>query len=64
MPILYMLQQLFFSFDMNLMVVMNSGAGNTLLGFEIVMFYFFLKFYFFTNPKIASAAGTKCYETM
>ena len=35
----------FLSFHMSLVVVMNCGAGNALRGFEISMFYFFLKLY-------------------
>ena len=30
---------------MSLVVVVNCGAGNALRGFEISMFYFFLKLY-------------------
>ena len=39
------------SFHMNLVVVMNYGAGNVLRGFEISMFYFFLKLYFIHISK-------------
>ena len=35
----------FLSFHMSLVVVVNCGAGNALRGFEISMFYFFLKLY-------------------
>ena len=42
----------FLSFHMSLVVVMNCGAGNTLRGFEISMFYFFLKLFLYTYPKI------------
>ena len=41
----------FLSFHMSLVVVMNYGAGNTLHGFEISMFYFFLKLYFIHTSK-------------
>ena len=36
---------------MSLVVVMNCGAGNALRGFEISMFYFFLKLYFIHISK-------------
>ena len=36
---------------MSLVVVVNCGAGNALLGFEISMFYFFLKLYFIHISK-------------
>ena len=41
----------FLNFHMNLVVVMNCGAGNALRGFEISMFYFFLKLYFIHISK-------------
>ena len=41
----------FLSFHMSLVVVMNCGAGNALRGFEISMFYFFLKLYFIHISK-------------
>ena len=41
----------FLSFDMSLVVVMNCGTGNALRGFEISMFYFFLKLYFMRISK-------------
>ena len=34
---------------MILVVVMNCGAGNALRGFEISMFYFFSKFFYFIH---------------
>ena len=36
---------------MSLVVVVNCGAGNALRGFEIRMFYFFLKLYFIHISK-------------
>ena len=36
----------FLGFHMSLVVVVNCGAGNVLHGFEISVFYFFLKLYF------------------
>ena len=41
----------FLSFHMSLVVVMNCGAGNALRGFEMSMFYFFLKLYFMHISK-------------
>ena len=41
----------FISFHMSLVVVVNCGAGNALRGFEISMFYFFLKLYFIHISK-------------
>ena len=41
----------FLSFDMSLAVVLNCGAANALHGFEISMFYFFLKLYFIHISK-------------
>ena len=41
----------FLSFHMSLVVVVNCGAGNALRGFEISMFYFFLKLYFIHISK-------------
>ena len=41
----------FLSFHMSLVVVMNYGAGNAVRGFEISMFYFFLKLYFMHISK-------------
>ena len=41
----------FLCFHMSLVVVMNCGAGNALRGFEISMFYFFLKLYFIHISK-------------
>ena len=41
----------FLSFHMSLVVVMNCGAENSLRGFEISMFYFFLKLYFINISK-------------
>ena len=41
----------FLSFHMSLVVVINCGAGNALRGFEISMFYFFLKLYFIHISK-------------
>ena len=41
----------FLSFHMSLVVVMNCGAGNALRGFEISMFYLFLKLYFIHISK-------------
>ena len=41
----------FLSFHMSLVVVIYCGAGNALRGFEISLFYFFLKFYFIHISK-------------
>ena len=41
----------FLSFHMSLVVVVNCGAGNALRGFEISMFYCFLKLYFIHISK-------------
>ena len=41
----------FLRFHMSLVVVMNCGAGNALRGFEISMFYFFIKLYFIHISK-------------
>ena len=41
----------FISFYMSLVVVVNSGAGNALRGFEISIFYFFVKLYFIHISK-------------
>ena len=41
----------FLSFHMSMVVVMNCGAGNALRGFEISIFYFFLKLYFIHISK-------------
>ena len=41
----------FLSFHMSLVVDMNCGAGNALPGFEISMFYLFLKLYFIHISK-------------
>ena len=43
---------------MSLVVVVNCGAGNVLLGFEISMFYFFYKTLFYTHMK----AEKICYK--
>ena len=41
----------FLSFHMSLVVVVNCGGGNVLLGFEISMSEFFLKLYFIHPSK-------------
>ena len=41
----------FLSFHMSLVVVIDCGVGNALRGFEIGMFYFFLKLYFIHISK-------------
>ena len=55
----------FLSFHMSLIVVMNCGAKHVLRGFEISIFYFFLKLYFINIsqdilPLLAQNAIKQC----
>ena len=49
---------------MSLVVVMHFGAGNTIRGIEISMFWFYLTLFYTHIQSYTAAAGTNSCKTM